>query len=494
MYVIILTSQPPNSTESPTEELVWSHVHVPIASPDGWLSHKLNANIRDLERIHRQVEAAMAVLLAAQTESRDSIAQHSRTTGVSNRESRRRMIIAKVVRAMSEAAKLLSAGEISSEHLAALATVIDKPGAVRLLDTARSQAPEDFVNTVKQFAIASEPAEDIVKRQHKNRFLRFFQGPDGMVGLNGLLPPIEGASLKTMFAAIVDAKYRKQFPNRAEALGGHNPDQLDQRMADALLNMAGIKSFRGIPDQEFVNQKDNDVHAAKLEGHQRIRGSSKSGTSTDHTPAPIADNETHIDERFGGVQDLRDYITRVGRESSDLSNEIDPGSPPPNVTTNAVIQMQTGRPAVVFVFNVDKYEAELLGHGPVPITESLLDQTKADLYYAFQNMRGEVLKFGRAKKDPTPIQRLAVAIRDKRCCVPGCHKPADHCEVHHFNEWLLDHGFTDVEVLGLICKPHHRHLHLNDLVATRERDGTVAIRDRHTREILIVATKTRKAA
>jgi hypothetical protein len=111
-----------------------------------------------------------------------------------------------------------------------------------------------------------------------------------------------------------------------------------------------------------------------------------------------------------------------------------------------------------------------------------------ELYYLFQNTTGEVLKMGRARHNPTPQQRLAVIARDRCCTWPGCSTPADLCGIHHFNEWLADQGQTDVEVLGLFCRPHHRHLHLENLKATRETDGTVTIRDRRSNQIILTTT------
>ena len=41
------------------------------------------------------------------------------------------------------------------------------------------------------------------------------------------------------------------------------------------------------------------------------------------------------------------------------------------------------------------------------------DLAKADLYFSFTNMRGEILKFGRARRDPTALQRLAIMAQVK---------------------------------------------------------------------------------
>jgi hypothetical protein len=151
--------------------------------------------------------------------------------------------------------------------------------------------------------------------------------------------------------------------------------------------------------------------------------------------------------------------------------------------------VNTAKPSVIMVINIDKWTAELLGHGPVPITASLFDETRADLYYLFQNMHGEPLKLGRAHKIPSLAQRLAVLARDRHCTYPGCHADHDYCDLHHIMEWLRDQGFTNVELLGLFCHAHHRHIHLNNLKATRQPNGNVVITDRTTNETIAIATK-----
>ena len=86
---------------------------------------------------------------------------------------------------------------------------------------------------------------------------------------------------------------------------------------------------------------------------------------------------------------------------------------------------------------------------------------------------------------------LAVEVRDRHCIYPHCRAPASRCQVHHLNEWLIDRGFTDVEVLGLFCDAHHRHLHVEALIADLQPDRTVIIRIRSTGETIATATPVR---
>ena len=456
----------------------WVDVRVPMVQPQGWAVRHLEAGLRELERVRREAEAASALLLAAMPQNRDSVANLARKCGISNREARRRRDVAAVVEAMAGALELLGSGAVSAEHVAALAPVINKPGAAALLDSASSRSPEDFARDVEQFRIDSEGSEDVAKRQRALRALRFFAGPSGMVGLNGLLPPVEGATLKNMVAALVDAQWRLDHPERAETLGGPGGDTHEQRMADALLALAGVTPWStGVTDggSGQAGRRGGPVSRSKsssaMPGSEASTDSSGEGDSLD-------ESETHGEGDSGALNDVEGGCDGEACHGRGVSGE---GGRDPHVErSRTTVQVKTAKPAVIIMFNVDLWEATLSGHGPIPVTPSLFDRARSDLYYCFQNMTGEVLKFGRSRHDPTPIQRLAVIARDKHCIYPGCHAPPERCDIHHLNEVARDQGATDVDVLGLFCTPHHRHLHLNSLVAMREPDGSVTVRDRGT--------------
>ena len=300
-------------------------------------------------------------------------------------------------------------------------------------------SPEDFSRAVSQFRLALEHGEDTAARQHASRSLRFSKGPDGMIRLTGLLPPLQGATLETILGAISEAKYRRDNPVRARVLGGHETDSREQRLADVLLEMAGITPTTGV----------------KPRGGEHEDECAKDGES--HTTATRADSDAPSD--FGAPGPAR--------------------RPPIRVTTS--------KPATVIVFNVQHFQAEMLNRGPVPVTPALFDKVKRDLYFCFENNTGEVLKYVRGRREPTLLQKLAVWARDLRCKYPGCDAIASMSQIHHINEWLADLGFTDVEVLILLCHAHHQHLHCNQLIANRESDGTVSIRLRTTGELIATA-------
>jgi hypothetical protein len=449
----------------------WAEVSVPVIRPENWSVHELRVGMRELERVRRETEAAMSLLVGAVPESRDTTADIARSTGISNKEAKRRKRVADVVGKVKGALEKLASGSVSDEHIGALAPVADMPGADSLLDDAASTSPEEFANAVEKFRLSASCGEDMAKRQRARRALRFYAGTDGMIGLSGLLPPMEGTELKNRLAAIVDARWRADHPERAETLGGHGDDTYEQRMADALLAMAGVVTGRSENESDSSHSSDppdseskgSDAHAENPD-----RPSSSGSKVVRLLATDSGSNNSHAD-----LQALdSDQLFEDGQAPPSVPNAPDP---PAHST-----QVTTGKPAMVIIFDVDKWEARIAGGGPIPITASLLDQARNDLYYCFKNMAGEVLKFGRSRRDPTPVQRLALVVRDERCLYPGCHAPPERCDVHHTNEVVKDKGLTDVEVMGLFCKSHHRHIHVNDLVVIRELGGSVTIKNRTT--------------
>ena len=435
--------------EEAQESSPWAHLHIPVVAPTGWTPQQVDAGIRSLDRLRGELDAATSLLVAARPDDRDATAALSRLSKITNKESRKRRAVATVITALPRALDLLRAGELTVDHVAAMRAVADKPGAADLLESGVRMSPEDFRRAVQQFRLALEHGEDTAARQHASRSLRFSNGPDGMIRLTGLLPSLQGATLETILGAISEAKYRKDNPVRARVLGGHDADSRDQRLADALLELAGITPTTVVEPRA----SEHDADACESDGESP---------------------------------------TTANRADSDAPNGSHLGAP--GSARKPPIRVTTSKPATVIVFNVERFQAEMLNHGPVPITPALFDHVKRDLYFCFENNTGEVLKYVRGRRAPSLLQKLAVWARDLRCKYPGCDAIASMSHIHHINEWLADNGYTDVEVLILLCHAHHQHLHTNGLTATCESDSTVTIRLRATGELIATATPHRIAA
>jgi len=106
------------------------------------------------------------------------------------------------------------------------------------------------------------------------------------------------------------------------------------------------------------------------------------------------------------------------------------------------------------------------GHGfiegnPAPISQETLDRlicTSGTVEVTFET-DGQPLNLGREERVFSQAQRVALAARDGGCMWGDCDRPPSRTEAHHLEQWLRDHGPTDIRLGVLLCPPHHLLLH-----------------------------------
>lgn len=81
---------------------------------------------------------------------------------------------------------------------------------------------------------------------------------------------------------------------------------------------------------------------------------------------------------------------------------------------------------------------------------------------------GNPLDLGREQRLFSTRQRLALAVRDGGCLIPGCDAPPSYCEAHHIDHWWEDNGRTDIDRGVLLCRHHHMALHHHGWKITRK--------------------------
>jgi hypothetical protein len=104
--------------------------------------------------------------------------------------------------------------------------------------------------------------------------------------------------------------------------------------------------------------------------------------------------------------------------------------------------------------------AELAWVGPVSRELARMIGCDATVSRIVTDGPSQVIDVGRATRTIGPALRRAVAARDRHCVGPGCHRPPETCDVHHVIFW--EHGGpTTLENTVLLCRHHHRSVHLN---------------------------------
>ena len=402
---------------------VWDGVRIPTSDPSVTTRVHAAAALRQLERLRREVDAASAkVTIVLGANSRDTAAEISRATGRSNRQARRDAQTAQAVETLPAAGEALAKGEVSAEHVAMLHPLLGLPGVAELLEKAAASTVDEFRDTVQRFELDARGDEDTAAKQRKRRMLRFFDAELGMLGMTGLLPPVEGARLRAELEAIADRAYRAAHPERAEHRGGHHEEPLAARLADALVSLV-----------DGNTDTDGDGN-----GNGNGNGAGR-GAGDGNMPGAHNNNS----------------VKNAGRSA--VSSAC--------------------RTAVVMTLSLNDHTARIVGQGPVPFTTAmdLAASGNVDLYAAILGMDGEALNLGRDRRFPTLLQRLAVTIRDEHCQFAGCNTPHTRTEVHHITEHD-DGGPTVVWNLTLLCDPHHHFLHDNNLYIDRQPGQPTLIR------------------
>jgi HNH endonuclease len=125
--------------------------------------------------------------------------------------------------------------------------------------------------------------------------------------------------------------------------------------------------------------------------------------------------------------------------------------------------------------------AEIAGVGPVPLDVVRRLACDADVDLAVEERGGSILDQGRARRDPTAVQRVEIDRRDKGCRFPGCTF-REFTDVHHVRHWV-DGGLTNMENLVTLCGRHHRAVHELGWAVTGDADAVLTFTGPHGRSM-----------
>ncbi|MCV9995622.1 DUF222 domain-containing protein [Paeniglutamicibacter sp. ZC-3] len=104
-------------------------------------------------------------------------------------------------------------------------------------------------------------------------------------------------------------------------------------------------------------------------------------------------------------------------------------------------------------------DAGITAHGrPISAANIRRLACNGDILPAVLGTDGEILDLGREARSFSPAQRKAIALRDRGCVIPGCHRPASTSEVHHVVPWM-EGGPTSVDNGASLCQHHHLMVH-----------------------------------
>lgn len=248
--------------------------------------------------------------------------------------------------------------------------------------------------------------------------------------------------------------------------------------ADASINDAGLRRaadhfLAGVLDEQEKEKRERTAH--RMRGVQtRPLGKGLTRFTIDAPAEHAAVIAGILDSKLArpqpGPDGTRDERTPTERRFDALMTVLGRGTTCPEGTP------QMARATLFVVMGLAELLGDLAGVG-----HSLNDVTlspgqvrkmacEAEIIPVVLGGDSQVLDLGRAVRLATPAQVKALYLRDQGCTFPGCSVPAQWTIAHH-HPWFSRGGATDLDKLALLCEPHHKHVHDNDLTCTIDRSG-----------------------
>ncbi len=394
--------------------------------------------------------ALRARLASCMHAGKDTSAALVRATGMSARAGREIERLSRILHLHPKAGELLDQGHITSTHALALGG-LPAEAVEELLGQAGHRTPEEFEALARAKRIR-EQGKDSRSRQFAARTLRFFAADLDCVGFRGVLPPVEAAELRGVLEALSEATYRATHPERARIAGTNETDTRDQRLADALVELARGAQVIVVPDASTEAGSERSPSA----GRPPDKGTAARHTTQSDLAHGNEDPPDMPAERTavapGESQGLRRSAQRSGR---------------------GFVQ-----PVVVAVVDLNTLQAELVPGGPIDPLSAADLIGRSDVFALIRNhTTNEVLNFGRNRRLASALQRLVLSVHWKGCAIDGCGAAPNRTEVHHIIEWSKG-GRTDINAMVPLCDPHHTHLHDNNLSLAHLPSGRFGLFDR----------------
>ncbi len=242
--------------------------------------------------------------------------------------------------------------------------------------------------------------------------------------------------------------------------------KLDRRGLSVAETIDGMVSVNGLldPSTGALLMTALDVKLRPTSGSDRGDG------HTDNTGGAAQGSSAQTDEVRTWAQRSADALAEICQEWLQDTNEATVGGVRPHLSvmvdyaTLAAARVGDGSPAGV-------EPAQLAWAGPITATQAQLVGCDATVSRIVTDGASQILDVGRATRTIPPALRRAVAARDRTCVGPGCHRPPEHCDVHHIVFW--EHGGeTSLSNTVLLCRRHHGLVHLKQWRVVVEPDGT----------------------
>ena len=358
-------------------------------------------------------QARAAAVLAARESHGDGgagVLRHA--TGVSRRQAEGQARAVRVLDDLPVVRDALEEGKLSFANAARLAAAAEAAGAgavqadAGLLSKAVSMSDDQFAREARRWAARhqSDRGEADHARRRARRFLKVWDGDDGMTHLRGELDPVTGERIRNRLEA--EARRLRRTDDRSERR------TFPQAMADALDGLTAVGSSAGGVGGDDGRRMNSRAGGGDVGRRGNGGGGGDPGVGSVHRGRPIADIAV---------------VCHVDPDTGELVSQLATGEPLP--------------PSVL----------ELLACN-ASITGVLYDTTGTPLWR------------GTTKRTATAAQLKALIARDGGCVGCGCHPAL--CQAHHIKP-ASQGGPTTISNMVLLCWNCHHKVHHNQWTVAR---------------------------
>ena len=342
--------------------------------------------------------------------------------------------------------------------------------ATELVDLARESTPESAARSARVLREGLDIASvaDLEAHRRSRRSLKWFEQPDGMTRMIGILDPESAAIITGAIDAVLSPRRggpRFVDPVDVERAAAMVADprtneqyavdtlveivNLATRAATSTLDQASLFTDRTAPVRVHIQADTLHPGAAGGTGTGTGRtgsaGTSTTGTGTGtdtDTDKATADDPALTSAAAAPTTAAPIDTTRIGTAGAGSGAGIGTGA----YSGAAYIEGQTG------LISTETAERYICTSGTLPV---IFSGTTA-------------IDAGHTHRLHSPRQRIAIAAQWNGCAWPDCPKPAIMTEIHHID--AFNGSNTTLANAIPLCRFHHMELHANHWTITRTPD------------------------
>jgi hypothetical protein len=344
---------------------------------------------------------------------------------------------------------MASVAATSEARVAALAAPAEECGEGFLVGQAKVDGAEGFRRLARRWAAAADPESD--ERGYREACEREFLALAPTLGgfhLAGFLTTEHGATLGAALDAVMTPP----------AAGDIRTTQ--QRRAQSLADLARLALDHGLVGTGAAVRP----HLSVVVDYDTLRRTLQGPAINERTARPVSDQPD------GDGCDTQLSETPIGSAFER-----------PTAGSGCLFRLSP-------VADVERFAvAEILGAGPIPASMLARLACDSEIARIVFGPDSQVINVGRAERSYAGPRRKAVIARDRHCRYPGCTAPPALGEIHHIDEWVKDHGDTDINMGILLCWHHHDLIHRMHIQIRPSPGGGWTFTTRHGTPITLAA-------